>query len=225
MLLGLVVAAALVVGVPWPVVGLAIAASWRPWLVLVAATAWAIWAAYRRRTARESTPDQEVAFCAAVAAELRAGASLRMALVDAAARVPQLDLAAPTRRARAGLPIDDVAAPLGDALPLNGKLAAAALRIAADTGGKAASVFDGLAARAAFAAELAREQRAVTAQARLSALVVGGAPLLFGMLLLATGRAGTLLEHGGIGIGIAVVGFALEAAGIAAVALVLRRAW
>lgn len=177
----------------------------------------------RRRRARPG-PSDEVALLNGLAAELRAGASLRMALVAGAERAPRLDLTSAVRAAAAGRPMSDVAALLADALPGNGRFVAAALRLTAASGGSAAAVFEQLALRAAEAGELSRERRALTAQARLSALVVGGAPIAVQLLLLVTGRAHALLAFGPVGHAIAVVGIGLELAGFAAVAVVLRNA-
>jgi Flp pilus assembly protein TadB len=68
-----------------------------------------------------------------------------------------------------------------------------------------------------------REQRAATTQARLSAWVVGLAPLVFTGLVLAGGGVGSLGAAGGVGVLVIAVGVTLEIAGLAAVALILRR--
>jgi len=60
---------------------------------------------------------------------------------------------------------------------VNGRLAAAAFRLASSTGGKVAGLFHSLAARAADVGRLERERRALTAQARASAWVVGSLPV------------------------------------------------
>ena len=109
------------------------------------------------------------------------------------------------------------------ALPVNGRLAAAAFRLASATGGRVAALFHALAARAAEVGRLTRERRALTAQARASAWVVGGVPLALVALLAATGRIGPLLAEPAGGIVLAV-GLALEAAGIGTVWLLVRGA-
>lgn len=211
-------------GVDWRIVALAVIVAWQPWLVLCFALVWAVAAAVRRRRVTRVSPSAEVAFCNALAAELRGGASLRSGLEDAARRAPEIHLGRAVRQLRAGVPIEHVAADIETSLPTNGVLAGAAVRLVARTGARAADTFDALAERAAFGAELARERRTLTAQARLSALVVGGGPLLFALFLLVSGRARTLWEHGAVGIGIGVAGLGLEVLGLVAVVLVLRRA-
>ena len=70
---------------------------------------------------------------------------------------------------------------------------------------------------------LARERRALTSQARASAAVVGGAPVLLAGAAALTGRLGTLAGSpaGPVILG---VGFGLQAAGIAVVWSMVRRA-
>lgn len=169
-------------------------------------------------------PGDEVALLNGLAAELRAGASLRMALIAGAQRAPLLDLGRAVRSATAGQPMSEVAAELERALRSNGRLVAAAIRLTAMSGGRAAAVFEELALRAAEAGELSRERRALTAQARLSALVVAGAPVVMLGLLMITGRAQVLLEAGTVGYIIAGVGSGLVLAGLVAVFGLLYRA-
>ena len=216
-------AAALLVGIDWRLVTLAMVGFRFPWMLLAGALAWGVVSAMRRRRGRAG-PEAEAAFHTAVASELRGGGSLRFALRDAAADVPALDLSGAVRYLAAGAPAGAVAVRLAAGLPSTGRAAAAAMELAAASGARAASVFEVLAERAAFEAELAREQQALTSQARLSALIVGGGPLLFGVGLLATGRAGVLLDHGAAGIAAGVIGLGLELAGLLAVALLMRRA-
>jgi Flp pilus assembly CpaF family ATPase len=82
---------------------------------------------------------------------------------------------------------------------------------------------ESLAAMATEAAEMRRDQRAATTQARLSAWVVGLAPLVFTGLVLAGGGVGSLGAAGGVGVLVIAAGVALEIAGLAAVALIIRR--
>ena len=204
MLIALVVAAVIVAGIP--------SLRSRPWPLSRA----------RRRV--RSGPSDEVALLNGLAAELRAGASLRMALVAGAERAPDLELGRAVRAAAAGLPMSEVAAGVEESLPGNGRLVAGALRLAASSGGRSAVVFEELALRAAEAGELSRERRARTAQARLSAMVVAGAPVVMVAVLLMTGKGQVLLEAGAVGHVIAAVGIGLIVAGLAVVAAVLRTA-
>ncbi len=204
MLIALAVATLIVVGVPW--------LQSQPWPL----------PGWRRRV--RPGPSDEVALLNGLAAELRAGASLRMALVAGAERAPDLDLGRAVRAATAGQPMSEVAAELEESLPGNGRLVAAALRLTARSGGRAAVVFEELALRAAEAGELCRERMALTAQARLSAMIVAGAPVVMLAALLITGKAQVLLDAGAVGHVIAAVGIGLVVAGLAVVAAVLRTA-
>jgi tight adherence protein B len=194
-----------------------------PRLVLAGAGVWAIVSALRRRT-RPIAPDDEATYFRALAAELRAGASLRRALGEAAHRVPAVSFDRPVRFALAGAPMGDIAAMVEERFPANGRLAAAAFRLSDWSGARVADTFEGLADRAAGAAELIRERRAATAQARLSAIVVGVAPVVLALLLFASGHATGFALHGAVGLVMLGAGLTLEIAGLLVVALIVRRA-
>jgi tight adherence protein B len=180
------------------------------------------WALVRRRSRTVGlSPDDEAAFLGGMAAELAAGAPPRSALVAAASRAPRLDVRRAVRLAAAGMGADRVAAELGAALPTHGRLTAAAWSLTASAGGPAATMFEMLAVRAADEAALRRERRALTAQARASAAVVAGLPLLLLVGMAATGR----LRPGSdpaLGL-LLVVGVSMQAAGLAVVWTMLRR--
>lgn len=223
MVVAAVLAGAIALGADWRIVGVAGAAAFQPWLVVVAGVVWGVVAAVRRAKESRVSAATEAVFLTALTAELRAGASLRRALPDAAARVPDVDLARAVRMAEGGLPMEGLAEAIAAALPTNGPVASGAIRITAQTGAQSAATFEALAARASFAADVERERRTLTAQAKLSAIVVGGGPLLFAVVLLLTGRLGPLFDHGAVGITIVIVGLGLELAGLAVVAALLWR--
>jgi tight adherence protein B len=200
------------------VVGVAALAFWRPLWLLAAAVLWAVLARQRRRRAG---PGDEADFLQGLAAELGAGAALRSAVVAAAARAPALDLGRACRLAGAGLPAGEVGEALEAALPVNGRLAAAGFRLASFTGGRAAGLFHSLAGRAFEVGRLERERRALTAQARASAWVVGGLPIALLAMLVVTGRAGALLSDPA-GPVVLAVGLGLEALGVGIVWLMVR---
>ena len=215
-----ILALAVAAGAPPVVVAVAALAFWRPFWLLAAAALWAVLARWRRR---RPGPGDEADFLQGLAAELGAGAALRSAVVAAAARAPALDLDRACRLAGAGLPAGEVGRALESALPVNGRLAAAAFRLASSTGGRVAALFHNLAGRAAEVGRLERERRALTAQARASAWVVGSLPLALLGMLAATGRAGALLASPA-GSVVLAVGLGLEAAGVAIVWLMVRGA-
>ena len=109
--------------------------------------------------------------------------------------------------------MEDIATALRK-LPGTGPKAAAAFRVAATSGGRAADVFLRLADRAAADADLARQRRVLTTQARLSALIVGGLPAVW-FVFGGVGRLETLIAGGGAVI--ALLGLGMEALGIALV--------
>ncbi|MEA3502028.1 MAG: type II secretion system F family protein [Actinomycetota bacterium] len=223
MLAAVLLAAGLVLGISPVIIAIAAVAAIEPRLVLVGAAIWGIVAALRRRVTRV-TPDDEATLFRAMAAELRSGASLRSALSEAAPRAPRIQLDRPVRFAAAGMQMTEIAEAIEAEMPENGRLAAAAFRLSDWSGARVADTFDGLAERAAATAELARERRAATAQARLSAVIVGVAPLAFTVLLVATGRGSGLVAYGGLGWLILGVGLGLEMLGLIIVATVVRRA-
>ena len=208
---------------PIPVALVALWAAWPLPATAVGGPALLVWF-WRKRTRAKPQPPDEAVFCSGLAAELRAGSSLRLALDAAADRTPSADLNAVARMAASGAPVATVANHLEVALPSNGRHAALAFQVAADTGAGAAAVFTRLAVRAARVAELRRERHALTAQARLSALVVGAAPAVAVVVMIAGGRGRIFLDAGPAGVAIASVGLALLIAGLGAVAWMLKAA-
>ena len=173
---------------------------------------------------RRRPGDDEAAFLQAVASELRSGAAIRMAIADAADRGPSLPLARAGRLGRTGQPLADVAATVHSALPRHGLLTAAAIRIAGRTGGRTADTFDELALIAGEDIELRGETRAATAQARLSAWIVGGIPVAYLMYAAASGRLSALVDIGSVGVGVLGVGGTLLVGGVVTVVTIVSKA-
>lgn len=221
MLMVVIVAAGLVSGAPWWLpVGAWFAFS-HPGAALAVSAGWAVWGK-RRTSRRRAGPDDEAVFLRSLAAELTAGASLRSALAAAVGRAPRLDLSGAARAAVAGLPAPVVARALGEALPVNGRAAAATWLLASESGGPAAAMMQSLALRASREGELLRERRALTAQARASAWVVAGLPALLLLGLAVSGRL-SVGDDPAVGLVVAV-GIVLQVLGVAAVATMVRRA-
>jgi tight adherence protein B len=181
------------------------------------------WLFARRRKRERRTMVDEARFCGALSAELHAGASLRHALAAAAARGPGPDLERLAGAAMSGEPAVEVAALLELSLPEVGRHAAHAFALASETGAAPSHVFDRLTEGALHRADLRRERRTLTAQARLSAYVVGGAPVAIVALLFATGRISLDGLAGAQGV-VMGAGLALVAAGLALVGMMLKRA-
>jgi len=188
-------------------------------LILVAAAVLVAGGVPRLRWRRPPPEIDEVRFLAAIASELTGGASLRAALIDAAAGEDHPSLAAVAQLARHGAPLAMVAGAL-EGLPINGQRAATAIRVAGLSGGRSADVFLRLSDRAVEEAELRREKGALTTQVRLSALVVGGLPvvsLLFG----GGGRVADLLALGTVGKSIAGLGLVMQTGGLVLVRMMV----
>lgn len=176
----------------------------------------------RRASDRTSRPELVAAFLRSVAAELRAGRSLRVALVDSARLDPRLGLARIVRVAAAGRPMEQVADEMSACPGMAG--IATALRIAAMTGGSAVPVFESLAVDAADEAALARERRELTVQARLSIAVVAGFPLAVLGYQITSGQAMELVRQGSVGVAMLIAGVGLLGLGLGAVAILMKKA-
>lgn len=212
----ILIAVALALGAHPAIIGIGWLAYAKPYWFLAAVTGWAIYSRVRR--GRHHGPRAEAAFLEGIAGELRSGASLRGAIADAAQRT-DLDLAFPVRLATAGRPMPQIAAALRPSLPVNGPVAAPALILASRSGTSVAPLFDALAVRAAEAAEEERERQTLTAQARLSAWLIGGVPAaIAGAIYL----AGDVAVSSGPGMMIAIVGFGLQGVGAVAVWAMVR---
>lgn len=216
-----VLAIGLAAGAPLVALGIAVLALWQPWWLLAALAVWMVVARRRRRS--RAGPGDEADFLQGLAAEVSAGAALRAAVVAAASRAPALDLSQAGRLAGAGMAAGRIGEALQSALPVNGRLAGAAFRLAASVGAPAAGLFHSLAARGADVGRLDRERRALTAQARASAWVVGALPVALLTGLAVTGRLSALLANPA-GPAVLGTGLALEGLGVAAVWWMIRRA-
>lgn len=222
MLTILFLAAAVTAGAPWLLIGSIGLALASPWVFLGAVVGWTVLRWRRRR--RAAGPDAEAALLRSLAAELAAGSSMRAALVTAARRVPDLDLTAAVRLAGAGMSADRVGRELAERMPSNGVAASAAFRLASSSGGPVGPIFDALARRADDHGRLARERRALTAQARLSAWIVGGGPLVLVGVGMTTGLGPDPAGLGAAGAAVVSIGVGLIVIGAAVVWLMIRRA-
>jgi len=176
----------------------------------------------RRLADRTTRPELIAAFLRSVAAELRAGRSLRVALVDTARLDRRLGLARIVRVAAAGRPMERVADEMSTYPGMSG--IATALRVAAMTGGSAVPVFESLAVDATDEAALARERRELTVQARLSIAVVAGFPIAVLGYQIISGQAMELIRQGSAGVALLVIGVGLLGIGLGMVAILMSRA-
>ena len=149
-----------------------------------------------------------------VAAELRGGGTVAVSIerLSVAGGAVALDLRRVHVRTQLGLPLADALAgwPVEHNVP-GVRAAAGALSVAAAMGGRAAEAIDGLASSLRHRLDAAAEAHALSAQARLSALVVGAAPLGYlAFSSLVDPRSVTVLVATGVGRVCLVVGLGLE---------------
>lgn len=150
-----------------------------------------------------------------VAAELRGGGTVAAAVerLATANGVVALDFRRIHVRTQLGRSLADALADWPPEHDVPGvRAAAGALSVAAALGGRAADAIDGLAASLRHRIEAAAEAHALSAQARLSAVVVGVAPLGYlAFSALVDPRSVTVLVATGVGQVCLVVGLGLEA--------------
>jgi tight adherence protein B len=153
-----------------------------------------------------------------VAAELRAGGTVTTAVVAVAAGDNPLarDLARVDARMRLGASLTGALQAWASERPVVGVDAAAgALAMCSVVGGRAADALDGLASSLRDRLAVIAEARALSSQARMSAIVIGGAPLVF-LVWSAIADPHTLHGLGATAVGrvCIVVGLALEGLGL-----------
>lgn len=160
----------------------------------------------------------------ALARSLRSGASLRQAVLEVAGTTPGAlgdELRRVATEVGDGVPLPDALEAWVARRPLHGvRLTAAALGLGAATGGASARAVDGLAATLRTNVAIAAEVRALSSQARLSAMVIALAPLGFTVLAAsADPRAAQFLLRTPAGLLCLVAGLGLDVIG----ALWMRR--
>lgn len=165
-----------------------------------------------------------------IARSLRSGASVRQAIGEtaagAAARGPgpgrargpgplPTELALVADQAAHGGGLVEALECLAARRPSRGvRLAVAALCLGVDTGGAQARAVDGVAATMRERLAVEAEVRALSSQARMSALVIGLAPLGFGAFAAATDpRTSQFLLHTPMGLALVGAGLVLDGAG------------
>jgi tight adherence protein B len=156
----------------------------------------------------------------ATARSLRSGASLRIALSESTGDAPprlREELTAVVVAAERGVPlVDAIDAWTTSATGHGVRLAGAALALSAELGGAAARSLDGVAATLRDRNAVRREVRALSSQARASAVVIGVAPLGFAVIAAAVEpRTIDFLLRTRVGMACLVVGVVLDGLGAA----------
>jgi tight adherence protein B len=180
---------------------------------------------------RTATAASDVAHAAAlesIARALRSGTSLSEAIAALAAegrRDDPADLAPVVARLRRGAPLVDALGAWSTERADGARvLAGAALTFGAEVGGAPARSLDAAAAGLRDRAALTREVRALSAQARASAVVMAASPVAFLVLAGTTDpRVPRSLLSTPAGLVCLVVGAALDLAGAAWMAALIRR--
>jgi tight adherence protein B len=154
----------------------------------------------------------------AASRSVRSGASLPQAVTEAASAVRGpvgRDLAGVAAAAERGLPFADALAVWrGERGRPSVRLAVGALVLATQTGGPPGRVIEDVASAIRVRQQVAREAHALAAQARLSAVVVGAAPLAFMLATCVTdARNAHMLFGTPIGVACVFTGLALDAVG------------
>ena len=215
MLIWVIVAITAAIGAPATVVGALGVLAVQPVAGTVALVGVAVTARHHRNRAER---DVEVSFLTDVTAVVSSGATLRSAVAGGDGNV----VGAPTRRlCNSGMPMAQVGESLRDALPTNGEAFAAVCDLSEETGSSLVPTLYMLTDRARATEAITRRRRIATAQARFSAAVVGIAPLVVTIALVAfrgvPGNGGPLVVVP------IVVGAGLQIAGVATVLLVASR--
>ena len=211
MIEGLVIAAALSAGVDLRVVAiLGIALLFPIWAL------GGVLALVLRNRRRTST--RPAIFCHAVARELRAGATLRAALLSACASAG-IELEADGDLV---VSLADLTGVLARAIPVISEELVALVTSADESGVASAALFEELGDLAMAHVELEEELRIATAPARASALVLLGLPVAFIGYQVSSGSLPPLFG-GGPQSAIALIGAALAASGVTIGFLMVRR--
>lgn len=169
---------------------------------------------------RERVVSRGALFCEIVSAELRAGATLRPAVVTSLRSVGG------NRRndaVRVDDPVEVLAARIGDEFSEIGDELRLVFVNAHRSGSDAAAIFDEMGALAIAQAEVSREVRVATAPGKLTAAVLVGAPTLYVFSQLGSGGLGRLLASSAQRV-VALIGLGMFSLGLAAAGLIIWRA-
>jgi Flp pilus assembly protein TadB len=169
---------------------------------------------------RPRTSTRSAVFCESVARELRSGASLRVAIGEAAGSVGARDV---LKALDSGALLIDVVADLRHEFPEIGHEIEVLVAAVADAGSAAAPLFQELGDLALSQVEMTEEIRTATAPARASALVLVGLPVVYLGHQLSTGAIADVLGNPAQQ-SVAVAGVLLAGIGLVASLLLVRKA-
>jgi tight adherence protein B len=184
----------------------------------------------RRREARAASAEIQLRdFAVALAAAVRAGLSIRLALVEAGRDLDEPlgpVIAAVVRDLDSGRPIDAALERIASELDLpDVRLLVTALAVHRRTGGQLPVLLDQLAEVVGQRVEARRGSRALTAQGRASGAVLAVLPVAFVALLSGTGGDGLgAFYRTPLGAGLLLIGVILDAAGFVWIRRIVGRA-
>lgn len=218
MLIWAIAAISLAAGVPVPIVATIAMAGISPVIgtaLLVASTVGYGWWSRIQRQSETS----EASLFREIAGDVAAGSSLRDAIV--ACERPEVSRTV-KRLCESGVSLAEIGAEMAPSLPVTGRRFSALCSMAEHSGTAVVDAIEAFARSAAAEEELSQKRRSSLAQARMSAWVVGVAPLaLTGLILVTQG----IPEPGGAPVVIPmVIGAGLQIAGTAIVFVVSGRA-
>jgi Flp pilus assembly protein TadB len=150
-----------------------------------------------------------------VLAALQAGRTLRTALAGMSDEIDRL--------VTVGASTEALASAVERALPDQGQVAAAAVRLLDHAGGPASPVVSELAAQATETARVRRELRAAVAAPVLQGVIVGGAPLAALSLMIVTGSFGQTFARSPAHAITVSAGAAMTVVGVVWVLAIVRR--
>lgn len=206
-------AAAWASGVDLRRIALLAATAYLPWAVALAVA----WFAWRMRPDEDQRP---ALFCEGVAAELRAGSTLRHALATASESVGCADSV--WLRFRVA-PISEVAEAADDLFPAIGGELGLTIISAWRSGSQAADLFEEIGSLAIAQSEIRREVRIATAPGRATAMLLVGVPMAYLLSRASSGGLGQMVESGQQRVAV-LVGLALFLLGAVAATVVVWRA-
>ncbi|MGH2655743.1 MAG: type II secretion system F family protein [Actinomycetota bacterium] len=184
----------------------------------------------RRRVARAASAEIQLRdFAVALAAAVRAGLSIRLALVEAARDVDDPlgpVIAAVVRDLESGRPIDAALERIATELDLpDARLLVTSLGVHRRTGGQLPVLLDELSEVVGQRVDARRGSRALTAQGRASGAVLAVLPVAFVALLSGTGGDGLgAFYRTPLGAGLLMMGVLLDAAGFLWIRRIVGRA-
>ena len=150
-----------------------------------------------------------------VLAALQAGRTLRTALAGMSDEIDRL--------VAVGASTGALASAVERALPVQGQVAAAAVRLLDHAGGPASPVVSELAAQSAETARVRRELRAAVAAPVLQGVIVGGAPLVALVLMIVSGSFGETFAKSPAHAITVSAGAAMTVVGVGWVLAIVRR--